>query len=149
MARSGRLPASGSAAWQHQLTEDERRLRDYAYPLIEPQYDRNRWYSAISEYGLSNRPWPCPDRLAYASRLFQTPYRSQTGRYSKLIEDIRNDVTRLEPFFASARIVSDLDRKREKSLGYVSGLTNEEREYAVDAERALTLLRRRAGAYGV
>lgn len=44
----------------------------------------------------------------------------RTGRYSKLIEDIRNDVTRLEPFFASARIVSDLDRKREKSLGYVS-----------------------------
>jgi hypothetical protein len=99
-------------------------------------------------------------------------------------------VTRLEPFFASARIVSDLDRKREKSLSYVSGLSNEElantttriREndaitrwvkesvhervesyrlalerlviaapspMAVEAERALTLLQQRAGAYGV
>lgn len=176
--------------WRHQLTDDERRLRDYAYPLIEPPYDRNRWYSAISEYGLSNRPWPYPDRSAYASRLFQTAYRSQTGRYSKLIEDIRNDVTRLEPFFASARIVSDMDRKREKSLNYVSGLTGEELQntqtrirendaiqrwvkesvheriesyrialermviaapspMAVDAERALTLLQQRAGAYGV
>jgi hypothetical protein len=117
--------------WKHKLTEDERRLRDYAYPLIEPPYDRNCWYSAISEYGSSNRPWLYPDRSAYASRLFQTPYGSQTGRYSKLIEDIRNEVTRLEPFFASARIVSDLDRKREKSLGYVSGLTNEERENTI------------------
>ena len=114
----------------------------------------------------------------------------RTGRYSKLIEDIRNDVTRLEPFFASARIVSDLDRKREKSLNYVSGLSSEEQQntvtrirendaiqrwvresvhervesyrvalermviaapspMAVDAERALTLLQQRAGAYGV
>ena len=176
--------------WKHQLTDEERRLRDYAYPLIEPPYDRNRWYSAISEYGLSSRPWPYPDRSAYASRLFQTAYRSQTARYSKLIEDIRNDVTRLDPFFASARIVSDMDRKREKSLAYVSGLSNEERDntvtrirendailrwvkesvhervesyrialermviaapspMAVEAERALTLLQQRAGAYGV
>ena len=113
-------------AWKHQLTDDERRLRDYAYPLIEPPYDRNRWYSAISEYGLSSRPWPYPERTAYASRLFTTAYRSQTGRYGRLIEDIRNDVTRLDPFFSTARTVSDLDRKREKSLSYVSGLSREE-----------------------
>jgi hypothetical protein len=118
-------PAS-QPAWKHQLTDDERRLRDYAYPLIEPPYDRNRWYSAISEYGMNSRPWPYPDRSAYASRLFQTAYRSQTGRYSRLIEDIRNDVSRLEPFFASARIVSDLDRKRERGLGFVTGLSDEE-----------------------
>jgi hypothetical protein len=112
--------------WKHQLTDDERRLRDYAYPLIDPPYDRNQWLSALGDAGLTGRPWPYPDRAAYASRLFQTPYRSQTGRYSKLIEDIRTDVTRLDPFFVSARIVSDMDRKREKSLGYISGLTDEE-----------------------
>ena len=123
-------PAS-QPAWKHQLTDDERRLRDYAYPLIEPPYDRNRWYSAISEYGMNNRAWPYPDRAAYASRLFQTPYRSQTGRYSRLIEDIRNDVSRLEPFFASARIVSDLDRKRERGLGFVRGLSDEEMQNTV------------------
>ena len=112
--------------WKHQLTDEERRLRDYAFPLIEPPYERNRWYSVVSEYGQGNRAWPYPDRAAYATRLFQTAYRSQTGRYSKLIEDIRNDTTRLEPFFISARIVSDLDRKREKSLNYVSGLAKDE-----------------------
>jgi hypothetical protein len=112
--------------WRHQLTEDERRLRDYAYPLIEPPYDRTRWYSALSHYGLTSRPWPYPDRAAYSSRLFQTPYRSQNGRYNRLIEDVRNDVTRLESFYGVARTVSNLDRKRERSLNYVSGLTAEE-----------------------
>jgi hypothetical protein len=113
--------------WKHRLTEDERRLRDFAYPLIDPPYDRNRWYSALAEYGYAVRPWPYPDRGAYATRLFQTAYRSQTARYNKLIEDIRNDVTRLDPFYATAHHVADLDRKREKSLAFVSGLTAEER----------------------
>jgi hypothetical protein len=121
--------------WHHQLTDEERRLRDFAYPLIEPPYNRNQWYSVISEYGLSSRPWPYPDRAAYASRLFQTPYRSQTARYGRLIEDIRNDVSRLDPFFASARIVSDMDKKRDRSLAYVSGLTQEEHANTVNRIR--------------
>jgi hypothetical protein len=113
--------------WRHKLTDEERRLRDLAYPLIEPPYDRNRWYSVLAEHGGMSRPWPYPDRAAYASQLFTTAYRSQTARYYKLIEDIRNDVTRLDPFFAVARHVSDMDRKREKSLAYVSSPTVEER----------------------
>jgi hypothetical protein len=112
--------------WHHQLTDEERRLRDLAYPLIEPPYDRNRWYSVLGEYDLSGRPWPYPDRATYASRLFQTPYRSQTARYNKLIEDIRNDVMRIDPFFGVARHVADLDRKREQSLAYVTDLSPEE-----------------------
>ena len=121
--------------WQHQLTDEERRLRDYAYPLIEPPCDRNRWYSVAAEYGRTGRPWPYPDRAAYASRLFQTPYRSQTARYSKLMEDIRNDVQRMGPFFASARIVADMDRKRGQRLAYVSGLANEEYDNTVSRIR--------------
>jgi hypothetical protein len=117
--------------WKHQLTDDERRLRDLAYPLIEPPYDRQRWYSALGEYDLKSRPWPYPDRAAYASRLFQTAYRSQTARYNKLIEDIRNDDMRLDPFFSAARYVADMDRKREQSMAYVSHLTAEERANTV------------------
>jgi hypothetical protein len=113
--------------WRHQLTDEERRLRDLAYPLIEPPYDRNKWYSVLGELGLNSRPWPYPDRAAYSSRLFQTAYRSQTARYNKLIEDIRNDVVRLDPFFQEARYVVDMDRKRAQALGYVSRLTEEER----------------------
>jgi hypothetical protein len=119
-------PSKVSSLWQHQLTDNEQRLRDLAYPLIEPPYDRNQWYSALAEWGGASRPYPYPDRAGYASRLFQTAYRSQTARYNKLIEDIRNDVTRLEPFFSAARYVTDMDRKREKALAYVSNLTQEE-----------------------
>src|SRR5258706_15153466 len=34
------------------LTDDERELRDLAYPLIEAPFDRQRWYSILGEYGL-------------------------------------------------------------------------------------------------
>jgi hypothetical protein len=128
--------------WKHPLTDEERRLRDLGYPLIEPPYDRNRWYSALGEYGLIG-PWPFPERSAYATHLFQTAYRSQTARYNKLIEDIRNDVVRLDPFFATARYVTDIDLKREKSLAYVTKLTEEERSNTIDR-----ILPVRAGADG-
>jgi len=124
---AARGPAT-NLAWKHQLTDEERRLRDLAYPLIEPPYDRNKWYSVIGEVGAGSRPWPYPDRSAYASRLFTTAYRSQTARYNRLIEDIRNDVMRVDPFFGSARYVTDMDRKRERSLAHVTNLTAEERD---------------------
>jgi hypothetical protein len=121
--------------WKHQLTEDERRLRDYAFPLIDPPYERSQWYGVLRNAGLTSRPWPYPDRSAYASRLFQTAYRSQTARYNRLIEDIRIDVTRLDPFYASARVVLDLDKKRDSSLAYVSELSREERDNTVTRMR--------------
>jgi len=180
---------TGSPA-KHQLTDEERRLRDFAYPLIEPPYDRNRWYSVLGEVGLLHQLQSHPDRAAYASRLLTTAYRSQTARYNKLLEDIRNDVVRLDPFFAVAHYVTDMDQKREKSMAHISGLTPEERTntrkriaenraivgwvrrsleeraasyrialerlviaaplpVAVEAERALTLLQQRIGAYTV
>lgn len=116
----------GEPVWRHGLTDEERRLRDLAYPLIDPPYDRNKWYSFLGELGLGSRTWPYPDRNEYASRLFTTPYRSQTARYNKLIEDIRADVIRLDPFFQTAHYVEDMDAKRAKALGYVSNLTAEE-----------------------
>ena len=48
------------------------------------------------------------------------PHRSHTSRYQQLIEDVRNDITRFEPFFASAARVIELDRKRSASLKMVS-----------------------------
>jgi hypothetical protein len=117
----------GAITWRHQLTDEERRLRDLAYPLIDPPYDRNQWYSALGELGLGSRVWPYPDRSEYATRLFTKAFRSQTARYNKLIEDIRNDVVRLDPFFEVARYVSDMDARRAKSLAYVSRVSAEER----------------------
>ena len=145
------------ALWKHQLTDEERRLRDLAYPLIEPPYDRNQWYSALGEYGLLGQPWPYPDRAAYASRLSQTAYRSQTARYNKLIEDIRNDIIRLDPFFSTARYVADMDHKREKSMAHIARLTKEQQANAfkrIEENRAIVRwvqgsMHERAEAYRV
>lgn len=41
--------------WRMQLTEHERRLRNLAFPLIDPPYHRNHWDSALNEFGLLGR----------------------------------------------------------------------------------------------
>ena len=81
------------------MTDDELLLRDIAYPLIEPPYDRQRWFSVLNEYGLArsfNPAWYFCDPTAYAARLMNEWVRSETTRYSRLNVDIRNDVARLE-----------------------------------------------------
>jgi hypothetical protein len=110
------------------LIDEERTLRDLAYPLIEPPYDRARWYAVINEYGLSRREgWPTYSVSGYSVRLMSEPYRSATARYDKLNNDIRDDAGRLPEFSAAARAVLDLDDKRRQSFAYVSGLTRAEK----------------------
>jgi hypothetical protein len=114
------------------LTDDERALRDLAYPLIEPPYDRQQWYSIAGEYGifgLGRRG--AFDRAAYWNRLVGTGYRSPAARYARLTDDIRDDTTRLPQFFETASRVLDIDAKRRKSLAYVSRLAPEERQNAL------------------
>jgi hypothetical protein len=118
--RQGRPPS------KFPLTDAERQLRDLAYPLIEPPYDRGRWYSVLAEYGINGRSeMPYPDRSAYATQLLATPVRSQYARYAKLTEDIRNDVVRVDPFFAVARYVIDMDKKRIQSLSRFAAANKE------------------------
>ena len=150
--------ANGVAASAYPLTDEERQLRDLAYPLIEPPYDRNQWYSALNEYGASRilqRDWYYYDPTLYHQQLATRPYRSATARFVQLNDDIRNEVARSEPFFILARRVIDIDRKREKSLAFVSGLTSLEAAHAQArvAENALIvswvqhMLAQRAEAY--
>jgi hypothetical protein len=47
------------------------------------------------------------------------------------MEDVRDDITRFEPFFATAVRVIDLDRKRNASLPHISALSPRERDDAV------------------
>ena len=120
---------AGAPVSLYPLTDDELLLRDYAYQLIEPSYDRQRWYSVLAEWGLTHtfRPewWRC-DPTAYAARLMNAYVRSETTRYSRLNGDIRNDVLRIEPFVAVARRVLDIDGKREKSLAFIPVLSGPE-----------------------
>jgi hypothetical protein len=115
-----------------ELTDDERALRDLAYPLIEPPYDRQRWYSVVGEYGLIARDRAhVVDRAAYANDLLGSAYRSPSARYAHLLDDIRNDTTRLPQFFETATRVLDIDQKRQLSLNYVSELSRAERDDAL------------------
>ena len=48
-----------------------------------------------------------------------------------LTDDVRDDITRFEPFFASAIRVIDLDRKRDASMHYMTELSPREKADAV------------------
>ena len=119
---------------QFQLTDAERQLRDFAYPLIEPPHSRPAWKSVFGDYQPLPSPWRQRvvfDRTAYGRALIDEPHRSHASRYSQLIDDVRDDITRFEPFFATAQRVIDLDRKRDASSRYVSELSPVERADAV------------------
>ncbi|WP_315756484.1 MULTISPECIES: hypothetical protein [unclassified Bradyrhizobium] len=119
---------------QFQLTDNERQLRDLAYPLIEPPHSRPAWKSVFGDYQPSASPWRQKvvfDRTAYGRALIDEPHRSHASRYAQLIDDVRDDITRFEPFFASAIRVIDLDRKRDASMRYMTELSPREKADAV------------------
>jgi hypothetical protein len=120
---------AGAPASLFPLTDDELLLRDYAYQLIEPPYDRQRWYSVLGEWGLTryfrSEWWLC-DPTGYAIRLMNIYFRSETARYVRLNDDVRNDERQLELFFPVAQRVLDIDRKREQSLTFIPVLSGSE-----------------------
>ena len=119
---------------QFQLSDDERQLRDLAYPLIEPPHSRPAWKSVFGDYTPIASPWrqqPMFDRTAYGRALINEPHRSHSSRYAQLIEDVRDDTSRFELFYASAVKVLDLDRRRHASLAHISELSLRENADAV------------------
>jgi hypothetical protein len=124
----------GLRASQFQLTDNERMLRDLAYPLIEPPHSRPAWKSVFGDYKSLPSPWRQQvvfDRTAYGRTLIDEPHRSHSSRYAQLMEDVRDDITRFEPFFATAVRVIELDRKRDAGLAHISELSPRERADAV------------------
>ena len=133
----------GMKASQFQLTEGERQMRDLAYPFIEPPHTRPAWKSVFGDYQPLPAPWRQRivfDRTAYGRSLIDEPHRSWASRYSLMIDDVRDDITRFEPFFASAARVIELDRKRAASLDKVSDLSPRERADAIARMEENTLI---------
>jgi hypothetical protein len=126
------------------LTDDERTLRDLAFPLIEPPYDRQRWDAVLYEYGLKSslrRELWAFNTAAYYGHLQGKYYRSTATRYNQLIDDVRNDIVRIEPFFQTARRVVAIDQRRAQSMQYVADLSPAERNNALAriGENSLTI----------
>ena len=133
----------GMKASQFQLTDGERQLRDQAYPLIEPPHSRPAWKAVFGDYQVVASPWRQKvvfDRTAYGRQLIDEPHRSDASRYSLLIDDVRDDITRFEPFYTTAARVLDLDRRRNASLAHVSQLSPRERADAVARMEENTLI---------
>ena len=126
------------------LTDDEHTLRDLAFPLIEPPYDRQRWDAVVYEWGdkhsFQHALWHY-DPTEYYRQLQNQLYRSTASRYSQIIDDIRNDLVRIGPFFVIARKVADLDRRRQATMAQVPSLSPPERlnAQARIAENSLTI----------
>jgi hypothetical protein len=135
---------AGGPVSLNNLTDDERTLRDLAFPLIEPPYDRQRWNAVVYEYGqkrsFRHDLWSF-DTAAYYAHLSGEFHRSSAARYNQLIDDMRNDIVRIEPFFATARRIVDIDQRREKSMQYVTDLSPPERVSALAriGENSLTI----------
>src|ERR1700735_1045299 len=124
----------GLKASHIQLHGVERQIRDQAYPVNEPPHSRPAWKAVFGDYQVVASPWRekvAFDRTAYGRQLIDEPHRSHASRYAQLIDDVRDDITRFEPFFANAVRVLDLDRKRNASLAHVSELSPRERADAV------------------
>jgi len=148
----------GIAPSQFQLTDDERLLRDDAYPLIEPPHSRPEWKGVFGDYPPLPAPWPREvrfDRTAYGRLWIDEPHRSHASRYAQLMEDVRDDLTRIEPFFAVATRVLDMDSKRNQGRAIVSEISPRENQDAKArmAENALVIkwvqhsLKQRAASY--
>jgi hypothetical protein len=130
-------------ASQFQLTDVERQLRDQAYPVIEPPHSRPAWKAVFGDYQVVASPWRekvAFDRTAYGRQLIDEPHRSHASRYAQLIDDVRDDITRFEPFYSTAARVLDLDRKRNASLAHVSQLSPREHADAVARMEENTLI---------
>jgi hypothetical protein len=133
----------GLKASQFQLTDNERRLRDLAYQYIEAPLSRPAWKSVFGDYQTLPSPWRQKvvfDRTMYGRNLIDEPHRSQASRYSLLIDDVRNDITKFEPFFATAIQVIDLDRKRNAAMNMMSDLSPRERADAAARIEENTLI---------
>jgi hypothetical protein len=148
----------GIAPSQFQLTDDERQLRDYAYPLIEPPHTRPEWRGVFGDYTPLPAPWRREarfDRTSYGRLLIDEPHRSHSSRYAQLMEDVRDDLSRIEPFFQVATRVLDMDSRRNQGRAIVSDLSPRENDDAKSrmAENAMVIkwvqhcLRQRAASY--
>ncbi|MEX0590669.1 MAG: hypothetical protein WD207_06240, partial [Xanthobacteraceae bacterium] len=114
-------------------TDEERELRDLAYAILMPAGDRKQWDGILYELRRTRilpDDRPVFDIAQYSESLLSTAYRSATGRYSRLMEDIRADSTRTGPFFATATRVMEMDAVREKALANMYHLSPEDRESA-------------------
>ncbi len=118
----------GGPISEFRTTDQERELRDRAFGLIDPPYNRNRWDFEWGEQKHGRKATNPPfDRASYLAKLHKVDRRSEVSAYAQIATDARNDVERMPAFFDIAARVTDMDRRREQSLEHVSKVNPRER----------------------
>ena len=120
-------PVTGYSSYP--FTDLEEELRDRSYVLIRPNEPRGKWNIYIAGFQLARLLPPAfvsYDHTEYARMLLWTPARSEASSYYRLMEDMTNDGRLVGPFVVTACAVADLDIKRERSLAYVTELSDGE-----------------------
>jgi hypothetical protein len=138
----------GGPISEFRTTDQERELRDRAYQLIVPPEKYGTWDDFWGQlWGESSGSFwgeggdgrnararkvkkPVFDRTIYLVKLHDVYRRSEASAYAQIVTDARGDVEMLQPFFAVAERVSDMDRRRTQSLVHVSNLKPRERANA-------------------
>ncbi|HEX2655964.1 MAG TPA: hypothetical protein VHN11_20260 [Xanthobacteraceae bacterium] len=116
--------AAGEPVTFFAFTDDEKLMRNLAYPLLLPPYEGELWIKLPVEFSYSAvLDGPVWDPTVYVGRLMSLPVRSEVARYERLINDIHNDMSRIPRFYMTAKRVADMDRKRDQSLPQVAGLS--------------------------
>jgi hypothetical protein len=120
-------PVTGYSTYP--LTDLEEELRDRSYVLIRPNEPRGKWNIYIAGFQLAHLLPPSMtdyDHTEYGRMLLSTLARSEASSYNRLIEDMASDGALVTPFVVTACAVYDLDLKRQRSLGYVNELSEDE-----------------------
>jgi hypothetical protein len=117
-------PVTGLSA--DPLTDAEEELRTRAYDLLRLPQRREEWKLILASARVARAlPWSILsiEPTAYGNMLVGMPFRSEVGRYSRLMDDVISDTMLIGQFTSVACWVIDMDCKRERSLPFVAGLT--------------------------
>ena len=82
---------------QFQLTDDERQLRDLAYPLIEPPHSRPAWKSVFGDYKPLPSPWRQGGRSSIAPPMAASDRRAAPLAFLALCATDRRRARRHHP----------------------------------------------------
>ena len=124
----------GGPVSEFRTTDQERELRDRAYALIEPPYNRGRWDSVLREYGLrqrsgeSGRRSIAPNISTSCTRSIAAPRRRPMRRSSPTRATTSSGCSRSSPSPAASPTWTGGARE---SLVHVSNLNPRERGNAI------------------
>ncbi|MFD1332644.1 hypothetical protein ACFQ4O_11615 [Methylopila musalis] len=119
----------GEPVSYYRLTDAERTMRALGWGVVMPPLPE-QWRERTLVELRRTRVLPAErvrlEKESYVRTLLAIDYRSSGARYAKLIDDVRADTDRIEPFFAAAAKVAEDDRVRARAADRVPELTPDE-----------------------